>query len=111
MHTREYFAIEVKKALLELLKSISTYHFVILLITHKNSDCYLMKGSRDIVVGIMAHYGLNGPKFEPRWSKNVYLLHSCSYYLEFHLFFYKMRKGSHSGVRVFGGGVQLYRQG
>jgi hypothetical protein len=69
MHTTEHFAMKVKRALLELLNSVSTYHFVILLITPKNFECRIMKGSRDSVVGIMTHYGLNGPKFEPRWSK------------------------------------------
>jgi hypothetical protein len=66
MHATEQFAMKVNKALLELLISVSTYHVVVLLITLKNFDYYIMKGSRDSVVGIITHYGLNGPKFEPR---------------------------------------------
>ena len=111
MHATEYFAMKVKKALQELVNSFSIYDFVILLLTLKNFDCYIMKGIRDSVVGIMTRYGLKGPKFEPRWSKNIYLLRSRSYYLEFQLAFYKMLKGSLSEGRAFGGGVKLYRQG
>ena len=68
----------------------------------KKFDCYIMKGSRDNIVGIMTRYELNGPKFEPRWSKNIYNFHSRSYYLEFQLASYKMCKGSLSGGRAFG---------
>jgi hypothetical protein len=43
MHATEHFAMKVKKALLELVNSVSTYDFVISLITLKNFDYYIMK--------------------------------------------------------------------
>jgi len=79
MHATEHFTMRVSKALLELLNSVSTYLVVILLVTPQNCDCYVIKGSRDSVVCIITHYGLNGPKFEPRWSNNINLLHSSPY--------------------------------
>jgi hypothetical protein len=41
-------------------------------------------------------------------NKNIYLQHSRSYYLEFHLTLYTIRKGSLLWDRAVGGGVELH---